>query len=138
MFEGLLVEDPNDGKPVIRLGEAGAVRAVYRGERPVRVRQAPIRAVALDKPRRNAGRNLAVEGLDADVRARFEALRAWRRDRAIEQRVPPYVIFQDKTLVEIALQEPRGLDQLGGIPGVGAGKLERYGPAVLEVLEAVA
>ncbi|VTO10531.1 RecQ family ATP-dependent DNA helicase [Brevundimonas vancanneytii] len=77
-------------------------------------------------------------GLDADVRARFEALRAWRRERAVEQRVPPYVIFQDKTLVEIALQEPRGLDQLAVIPGVGAGKLDRYGPAVLEALEAVA
>ena len=137
MFEGLLVEDPNDGKPLIRLGDPQAVRGVYRGEREVRVRQAPIRAAALDRPRRNAGRNLAVEGLDADVRARFEALRAWRRERAVEQRVPPYVIFQDKTLVEIALQEPRGLDQLAVIPGVGAGKLERYGPAVLEALEAV-
>ncbi len=138
LFEGLLVEDPNDGKPIIRLGEAQAVRAVYRGERPVRVRQAPIRAVALDKPRRNAGRNLAVEGLDADVRARFEALRAWRRDRAVEQRVPPYVIFQDKTLVEIALNEPHSLDALGRIAGVGAGKLERYGKGVLEALAAAA
>ncbi len=136
LFEGLLVEDPNDGKPIIRLGESQAVRAVYRGERPVRVRQAPIRAVALDKPRRNAGRNLAVEGLDADVRARFEALRAWRRDRAVEQRVPPYVIFQDKTLVEIALNEPQSLDALGRIAGVGAGKLERYGKGVLEALAA--
>lgn len=138
LFEGLLVEDPNDGKPIIRLGESQAVRAVYRGERPVRVRQAPIRAVALDKPRRNAGRNLAVEGLDADVRARFEALRAWRRDRAVEQRVPPYVIFQDKTLVEIALNEPHSLDALGRIAGVGAGKLERYGKGVLEALAAAA
>ncbi|WP_286952619.1 MULTISPECIES: DNA helicase RecQ [Brevundimonas] len=138
MFEGLLVEDPNDGKPLIRLGDPQAVRAVYRGEREVRVKEPPTRAVAEDRPRRNAGRNLAVEGLDADVRARFEALRAWRRERAIEQRVPPYVIFQDKTLVEIALQEPRGLDQLAVIPGVGAGKLDRYGPAVLEALEAVA
>ena len=138
LFEGLLVEDPNDGKPIIRLGDAQAVRAVYRGERPVRVRQAPVRAVAIDKPRRNAGRNLAAEALDGDVRARFEALRAWRRDRAVEQRVPPYVIFQDKTLVEIAVQEPRGLDDLARIPGVGAGKLDRYGPAVLEALAAVA
>ena len=138
MFEGLLVEDPNDGKPIIRLGDPQAVRAVYRGEWVVRVKEPPTRAVAEERPRRNAGRNLAVEGLDADVRARFEALRAWRRERAIEQRVPPYVIFQDKTLVEIALQEPRGLDQLAVIPGVGAGKLDRYGPAVLEALEAVA
>ena len=134
LFEGLLVEDPNEGKPIIRLGDSESVRAVYRGERPIQVRQAPVRVVEAERPRRNAGRNLAAEALDADVRARFEVLRAWRRDRAAEQHVPPYVIFQDKTLVEIALSEPRNLDALGRISGVGAGKLERYGKGVLEAL----
>jgi len=138
LFEGLLVEDPNEGKPIIQLGDPEAVRAVYRGERPVRVRKAPVRVVEAERPRRNAGRNLAAEALDADVRARFEVLRAWRRDRAAEQHVPPYVIFQDKTLVEIALSEPRTLDALGRISGVGAGKLERYGKGVLEALAAAA
>ena len=76
---------------------------------------------------------MAVAADDEEVRRRRD-----RRERAVEQRVPPYVIFQDKTLVEIALQEPRGLDQLAVIPGVGAGKLDRYGPAVLAALEAVA
>jgi len=61
-------------------------------------------------------RNAAVEALDADVRARFETLRAWRRDRA-EQHVPPYVIFQDKTLLEIAQREPGSLDALAAISG---------------------
>ncbi|MGO4410966.1 MULTISPECIES: DNA helicase RecQ [unclassified Brevundimonas] len=136
LFEGLLVEDPNEGKPIIRLGDPEAVRAVYRGERPIQVRKAPVRVVEAERPRRNAGRNLAVEALDADVRARFEVLRAWRRDRAAEQHVPPYVIFQDKTLVEIALSEPRDLNALGRISGVGAGKLERYGKGVLEALRA--
>jgi ATP-dependent DNA helicase RecQ len=142
LFEGLLVEDPNEGKPIIQLGDPEAVRAVYRGERPVEVRKAPIskmgRVVEAERPRRNAGRNLAAEALDTDVRARFEILRAWRRDRAAEQHVPPYVIFQDKTLVEIALSEPRNLDALGRISGVGAGKLERYGKGVLEALAAAA
>ena len=134
LFEGLLVEDPNEGKPIIQLGDPEAVRAVYRGERPVQVRKAPVRVIEAERPRRNAGRNLAAEALDADVRARFEVLRAWRRDRAAEQHVPPYVIFQDKTLVEIALSEPRNLDALGRISGVGAGKLDRYGKGVLEAL----
>jgi len=136
LFEGLLVEDPNEGKPIIQLGDPEAVRAVYRGERPIQVRKAPVRVVEAERPRRNAGRNLAAEALDTDVRARFEVLRAWRRDRAAEQHVPPYVIFQDKTLVEIALSEPRNLDALGRISGVGAGKLERYGKGVLEALSA--
>ncbi len=134
LFEGLLVEDPNEGKPIIQLGDPEAVRAVYRGERPIQVRKAPVRVVEAERPRRNAGRNLAAEALDTNVRARFEVLRAWRRDRAAEQHVPPYVIFQDKTLVEIALSEPRNLDALGRISGVGAGKLERYGKGVLEAL----
>ncbi|MNU90219.1 ATP-dependent DNA helicase RecQ [compost metagenome] len=138
LFEGLLVEDPNEGKPIIQLGDPEAVRAVYRGERPIQVRKAPVRVVEAERPRRNAGRNLAAEALDTDVRARFEVLRAWRRDRAAEQHVPPYVIFQDKTLVEIALSEPRNLDALGRISGVGAGKLERYGKGVLEALAAAA
>ena len=85
------------------LGEAEAVRAVYRAERRIEVRRVPARS---DAPRRRdrsgEGRNAALEAMDADVRARFEALRAWRRDRAAEQHVPPYVIFQDRTLMEIA------------------------------------
>jgi len=135
MFEGLLVEDPNEGKPLVRLGDPAAVRAVYRGERAVEVRLTPARGAA---PRQRTGRNAALEAMDADVRARFEVLRAWRRDRAAEQRVPPYVIFQDRTLLEIAVAEPATLDALGHVPGVGQTKLERYGKAVLAALSAAA
>ncbi len=135
MFEGLLVEDPNDGKPLVMLGEPTAVRAVYRGERAIEVRLTPARVSA---PRARTGRNAALETLDADVRARFEALRAWRRERAVEQRVPPYVIFQDRTLLEIAMAEPGTLDALGHIPGVGQTKLDRYGKAVLAALSTAA
>ena len=133
MFEGLLVEDPNEGKPLVRLGDPEAVRAVYRGERAIEVRLAPARAVAA-KERVRTGRNAALETMDADVRARFETLRAWRRDRAAEQRVPPYVIFQDKTLLEIAMAEPGDLERLSHIPGVGQTKLDRYGKGVLAAL----
>ena len=137
MFEGLLVEDPNDGKPLVRLGDPGTVRAVYRGERRIEVRLTPAR-VAAPRERARNGRNAALETLDADVRARFEALRAWRRERAAEQRVPPYVIFQDKTLLEIAIAEPGGLDALSHIPGVGQTRLDRYGKGVLAALAALA
>lgn len=133
MFEGLLVEDPNEGKPLVRLGDPEAVRAVYRGERAIEVRQAPARA-GTSRERARTGRNAALESMDADVRARFETLRAWRRDRAAEQRVPPYVIFQDRTLLEIALVEPGDLERLAHIPGVGQTKLDRYGAGVLEAL----
>ena len=145
LFEGLLVEDPNDGKPLLQLGDGAAIKAVYRGETTVKVRRAPERfdpSTRSGRPRQRtsggAGRNAALETLDADFRARFEALRAWRKDRAAEQHVPPYVIFHDKTLVEIALREPGTLDALGAVAGVGQGKLDRYGKGVLEALATLA
>jgi ATP-dependent DNA helicase RecQ len=134
MFEGLLVEDPNEGKPLVRLGDPEAVRAVYRGERTIEVRAPVARAGFAPRERTRTGRNAALETLDTDVRARFETLRAWRRDRAAEQRVPPYVIFQDKTLLEIAIKQPRDMTTLAGISGVGQSKIDRYGAAVLEAL----
>lgn len=137
MFEGLLVEDPNEGKPLVTLGDPEAVRAVYRGERVIEVRLTPARVSAPRERVRN-GRNAALETMDADIRARFEVLRNWRRERAAEQRVPPYVIFQDKTLLEIAIAEPGDLHALGHIPGVGQSKLERYGKGVLTALAAAA
>ncbi|WP_428152577.1 DNA helicase RecQ [Brevundimonas sp.] len=137
MFEGLLLEDANDGKPLVGLGDAERVRAVYRGEIAIEVRRTPpgMDAGRSATPRRARNdRNAAVEGLDADVRARFETLRAWRRDRAAEQHVPPYVIFQDKTLLEIAQREPGSLDALAAISGVGQTKIDRYGKGVLAAL----
>ena len=59
---------------------------------------------------------------------------AGARKRARTQNVPAYVIFHDSTLREIALAQPDGLDSLAGISGVGSGKLERYGRAVLDTL----
>jgi ATP-dependent DNA helicase RecQ len=61
----------------------------------------------------------------------FEALRALRRNLAEEQGVPPYVIFHDKTLQEMARTRPGRLDQMRDISGVGEQKLNRYGQRFL-------
>lgn len=66
--------------------------------------------------------------------ASWVALRAWRRDEAHRQHLPPYVIFHDRTLAEIAARKPADMSALGAISGVGEGKRERYGEAVLDVL----
>ncbi|MEO8927595.1 MAG: DNA helicase RecQ [Caulobacteraceae bacterium] len=136
LFEGLLVEHANDGRPLIGMGEADAVRAVYRGERPVSVRHAPREAggAAADRPRkRRVLARAATTGGDGPL---FETLRAWRRDEAARQRVPPYVIFHDRTLADIARQKPATRVALLAIDGVGQGKLERYGAAVLGMVGA--
>jgi ATP-dependent DNA helicase RecQ len=134
LFEGLLREDPNDGRPLIGLGDTAEVRAVYRGERRVSVRHMPAAAEAGgrgERERKRRGERLPVEPADA---ALFEALRAWRRERAAEQGVPPYVIFHDTTLIAIAGARPADEAALTRISGVGVMKLARYAADVLRVV----
>jgi ATP-dependent DNA helicase RecQ len=64
----------------------------------------------------------------------FEALREWRRERAKEQSVPPYVIFHDSTLREVAARKPASLSALSEIEGIGDTKLERHGESLLSAL----
>jgi ATP-dependent DNA helicase RecQ len=64
----------------------------------------------------------------------FEALRGWRRDRAKEQGVPPYVIFHDSTLREVASRRPASLRELSAVEGIGDTKLERHGESLLDAL----
>jgi ATP-dependent DNA helicase RecQ len=134
LLEGLLREHYNDGRPLVGLGEVDEVRAVYRGERRVSVRNVPASGNTDGNGRsrrRRGGDSLAVEVTDVPL---FEALRAWRRERAAEQHVPPYVIFHDATLAEIARRRPKSSDALQGVSGVGQSKLQRYGAAVLELV----
>jgi len=137
LFEGLLREDPNDGRPLIGLGDAEGVKAVYRGERRLALRKQPEGLDASTRSGRPRKRTRdALASLAATDTALFEALRAWRRDEAQTQHVPPYVIFHDATLAEIASRRPEGLTALGAVSGVGEGKLARYGQAVLAVVRA--
>ena len=133
LFEGLLKEDPNDGRPLIQLGDAEAVRQVYRGERRVQMREmVKAEARKLRAPRR--GRADAQIDVLPERQALFDALRAWRRDQSRLQAVPPYLIFHDRTLAEIAQTRPATLAELASVGGVGQGKLDRYGEAVLELV----
>ncbi len=70
---------------------------------------------------------------DVDVEL-LERLKDWRRSTAKEQQVPAYVVFTDATLTAIAEQRPADPAALVAIPGIGAGKLDRYGAAVLALV----
>ncbi|MFO1012962.1 MAG: DNA helicase RecQ [Caulobacteraceae bacterium] len=129
LFDGLLVEDPNDGRPLIGLGDADGVRAVYRKERQILLTRAPKAGPAARKGKKRD--SAPVSPSDAPL---FEALRAWRRAEAARQSVPPYVIFHDQTLADIAKARPGSRSRLLDIDGVGQGKLDRYGEAVLEIV----
>jgi ATP-dependent DNA helicase RecQ len=132
LFEGLLVEQPNDGRPLIALADPEGVRAVYRGERQLTVLKEPQGAGAVTRSGRpRSRRGSAVFDIAPADEALFDALRAWRKAEAARQRVPPYVIFHDQTLADIARARPVTPTALLAINGVGQGKLERYGEAVL-------
>jgi len=116
---GSLVANEHGG---LKLG--GDARAILKGERSVEiVRPAPTRK----ERRREQAPNPVGDPL-------FDALRALRRELAAEAQVPPYVIFHDATLREMAAARPATLSQLGDIPGIGARKLEAYGDAFLAVI----
>jgi ATP-dependent DNA helicase RecQ len=126
---GLLVVD-TAGHGGLHLGPD--CRAVLRGERRIELRrEAGRRKSAGERAAKRAGAEL---GDDAELRALFEALRARRAELAKAQGVPPYVIFHDTTLIEIARLRPHSLDDLAGISGVGQAKLARYGEIFLSVV----
>ena len=65
----------------------------------------------------------------------FEALRVLRKTLADENSVPPFVIFHDRTLLEMVAVQPLNLLEMAEISGVGAQKLERFGEVFLSAIE---
>ncbi|WP_127089681.1 DNA helicase RecQ [Aquabacter cavernae] len=113
------------------LGLTESCRPVLRGERTVE-----LKAEARTRPARVSGGGRAPRAAldDPGDEALYQKLRALRLDLARAQGVPPYVIFHDATLMEIARVRPRSLAAFGDVSGVGEAKLERYGPQFLEVV----
>ncbi|KNG93821.1 DNA helicase RecQ [Pseudaestuariivita atlantica] len=105
-----------------------AARPILRGEASVTLRKDALKAA-------ETTRRPAVKALVSDEDAPLmSALKAKRRALAEAARVPAYVIFTDRTLAEMAETRPATLDEMAGIGGVGAKKLERYGRTFLEVI----
>ncbi len=127
LFSGLLAEIGDPLRPVIGMGEAEAVRALWDGQRSVRLRSDPGSRRAGTRTRA-AGEALA--DLSAGDRALFDLLRAWRLEEAKARGVPPYVIFHDRTLAEIARSRPASEADLRSVSGVGEKKAGLYAEAV--------
>jgi ATP-dependent DNA helicase RecQ len=101
---------------------------ILRDQATINLRRDTIRKAAAQ--RRPAIKMLVSEE-DAPL---LSALKARRRAFAEAAKVPAYIIFTDRTLIEMAEKRPATLDAMAGIGGVGAKKLERYGTAFLEVI----
>ena len=116
-------------------------RPILRGEERVMLHEEAATALTgalADSPspvsRGGGGSGGVLRSLDDAAETRFQALRTWRTGEARTQAVPPYLIFGDATLRDIAADRPRSLTALARIKGVGASKLDRYGEPVLRVL----
>jgi len=113
---------------VLRLTEQS--RALLRGDAEIRLRQPVVGVKAAKKERRQ--RVVFDDGVyDRNL---FEVLRKWRRAEAEERGVPPYVIFGDRTLREVARVQPGTLTELREIYGIGDAKLEAFGSALIELV----
>ncbi|WP_370654631.1 DNA helicase RecQ [Rhodoferax sp.] len=115
-----------------------ASRAVLKGEVPVQLRES-VSTPADRKAKRGTTTAVAKApaSLDAGGQNRYLALKAWRAEVAKEHNLPAYVIFHDATLAAIAERAPQSLDDLQGISGIGAKKLDAYGQEVLRVMVSV-
>ncbi len=101
----------------------GEARPVLKGEKSVTLRPDLRPSAKTVRGARAPDEELA----DPNDVALFHTLRSKRLELAKAQNVPPYVIFHDRTLREMARKKPRSIDELAQVSGVGASKLERYG-----------
>ncbi|NJK67764.1 MAG: DNA helicase RecQ [Microcoleus sp. SU_5_3] len=122
LHQGLL-DETTDGFPILKLNEKSW--EVMKRQRTVEIAVEPKREV----PGKN--RSLAVE-----VESLFAILRTLRKQIADEQFVPPYVVFPDKSLRDMAEKRPQNLREFEDVYGVGSNKRDKYGQVFLEAIRA--
>ncbi len=125
---GMLAVEPEHGG----LSLARHAWPVLKGEAGFTLRRDPAPVKGSGKPK--AGRSTATVLTSLRDEKLFEALRAKRLELAREANLPPYVIFHDRTLIEMAIEKPSSLASLATISGVGAAKLDKYGEVFLQLL----
>jgi len=92
------------------------------------------RTATVATPRPKYGAGSADEAMSDDDSRLFETLRAWRREQAEAENVPPFVVFADKVLYAVADRKPMNEIELGEVPGIGPAKSAKYGEDVIEIV----
>lgn len=127
LHQGLIAET-QDGYPVLSLNAQSW--QVLKGERQVHVARTA-RASSSARRERAATADVSLAG---EAKTLFEVLRTLRKQLADEHGLPPYVIFHDATLREMAQQRPATLNDFSRMRGVGEAKLSRYGEKFIDVI----
>jgi ATP-dependent DNA helicase RecQ len=122
LHQGLMIQS-QDGYAVLSLNEASW--QVLRGERTVQVGE------SVKPARTRRGSRPAATGGDDPL---FETLRSLRKRLADEAGMPPYIIFNDASLRDMAQRQPKTLEEFATILGVGQAKLARYGKEFVEAI----
>ncbi|MBQ9627478.1 MAG: DNA helicase RecQ [Treponema sp.] len=129
-----------------RVGEWNIVKATSLGrellqnrdkiELPVRIEFGAQKKAELALPKKKAVLHKKAELKDdAQTQELFDRLKAWRKKLAEEENVPPYFIFSDKTLVELANQKPSNARGLLSISGIGELKAKKFGEDILRIID---
>jgi len=127
MSQGVLVQQ-GDEYPILRLNDGSW--EVMRKQRSVRLLQ-PRQRKKEERAAKSRADDTSWEGVDRDL---FEELRVLRRTLAEQRQVPPFIIFSDATLRELARARPSNLDNMRLIYGVGDAKLREYGDCFLQIV----
>jgi ATP-dependent DNA helicase RecQ len=125
----VLVQQEGD-YPILQLNEASW--EVMRGQREVRLVQ-PVRRKKGEKAEKSRADTTSWEDVDRQL---FEGMRGLRRELAERERVPPYIIFSDTTLRELARVRPSTLERMRLVYGIGEMKLRAYGERFLDLIVA--
>lgn len=127
------LELTDDEYPVLRVADFEEINDDWKFEIkiPKEVEESKEEKVKTKK-RKKAG---AVAALAESDTALFEALRALRRTIASEQKIPPYMVFSDKTLVHMSTMRPSNEQEMLEVNGVGEHKLQKYGERFLSEIQ---
>jgi len=86
------------------------------------------------KAERKAEKEAVLGDMSQSQQRLLDALKQWRTEQSTTRAVPAYVVFNDKTLIAIALERPGSMEELLAIPGIGPKKAEEYGADVLRIV----
>ena len=125
--------EQSDGKyPVVSLTAAG--REAMGGHKRIVQQKRVVEEIPAAIPKRRQKRSAGTFDEEA-LRPLFDTLRAVRRDLAKDENIPPFVIFSDATLWDMASLKPSSLDAMGDIKGVGSFKLHKYGRSFVSAIQ---
>ena len=124
----------DDEYAIVKLTEKA--QFILTGEETIMMKMAKEQAPVVKEKSSSRSKKGSPAGvtLSGEEEALFEALRTLRRGIAGEEKVPPYIVFSDKTLVHMCVEKPGTKEEMLNISGVGEFKFEKYGERFLEAV----